>query len=287
MLPLKVWKSKIDWMGTLRCYHHLLLMTMMMMTAEEMMVGNLHRRPYLKSLKANVKLKDCWEDSIVQQGWDHQVLTSLRTLILIFLKEVLNTTPKGKPVMELSTWTMMVNGSNWMLVANPYRVDERGRRRISSTTRPSKYSPEEWRKISPDVRKSIAKAEEKKMEAEVEKKKSDALIKAREEKKKKKEDKKSSKSKPKDGGDDHITGVAKPQDHVRRGKCSSLVKRPQLPSGAGPTLVMKHFLHHPTLMSPLMTTSSSTGTNGLRSKVGVAQRLLGTTSTCMTLARGR
>ena len=46
---------------------------------------------------------------------------------------------------------------------HPYRVDERGRRRISSTTRPSKYSPEEWRKISPDVRKSIAKAEEKKM----------------------------------------------------------------------------------------------------------------------------
>ena len=35
---------------------------------------------------------------------------------------------------------------------HPYRIDERGRRRISSTTRPSKYSPEEWRKISPDVR---------------------------------------------------------------------------------------------------------------------------------------
>ena len=30
---------------------------------------------------------------------------------------------------------------------HPYRIDERGRRRISSTTRPSKYSPEEWRKI--------------------------------------------------------------------------------------------------------------------------------------------
>ena len=101
---------------------------------------------------------------------------------------------------------------------HPYQIDERGRRRISSTTRPSKYSPEEWRKISPDVRKSIAKAEEKKAEAEVEKKKSDALIKAREEKKKKKEDKKSSKSKPKGEGDDHITGVAKPQDHVCKGK---------------------------------------------------------------------
>ena len=105
---------------------------------------------------------------------------------------------------------------------HPYRIDERGRRRISSTTRPSKYSPEEWRKISPDVRKSIAKAEEKKAEAEVEKKKSDALIKAREEKKKKKEDKKSSKSKPKGEEDDHITGVAKPQDHVRKGKVFSV-----------------------------------------------------------------
>ena len=116
---------------------------------------------------------------------------------------------------------------------HPYRVDERGRRRISSTTRPSKYSPEEWRKISPDVRKSIAKAEEKKMEAEVEKKKSDALIKAREEKKKKKEDKKSSKSKPKDGGDDHITGVAKPQDHVRRGKVFQFGKTSSTPIGSG------------------------------------------------------
>ena len=101
---------------------------------------------------------------------------------------------------------------------HPYKVDERGRRRIPTTTRPSKYSPEEWRKMPHDVRKSIAKAEEKKVEAEVEKKKSDALIKAKEEKKKKKEEKKASKSKPKDDADDHVTGVAKPQDHVRRGK---------------------------------------------------------------------
>ena len=181
----------------------------------------------------------------------------------------------------------MVNGLNWMLVAIPYRIDERGRRRISSTTRPSKYSPEEWRKISPDVRKSIAKAEEKKAEAEVEKKKSDALIKAREEKKKKKEEKKSSKSKPKDEGDDHITGVAKPQDHVCKGKYFNLARRPQLPSGAGLTIVMKHFLHHPIPMFLPMTTLSSNGTSGLRLKVGVAQRLLGTMSTCMTLARER
>ena len=169
---------------------------------------------------------------------------------------------------------------------HPYRIDGRGRRRISSTTRPSKYSPEEWRKISPDVRKSIAKAEEKKAEAEVEKKKSDALIKAREEKKKK-EEKKSSKSKPKDEGDDHITGVAKPQDHVCKGKYFSLARRPQLPSGAGPTIVMKHFLHHPIPMSLPMTISSSNGTSGLRLKAGAAQRLLGTMNTCMTLARGR
>ena len=116
---------------------------------------------------------------------------------------------------------------------HPYRIDERGRRRIPSTTRPSKYSPEEWRKISPDVRKSIAKAEEKKAEAEVEKKKSDALIKAREEKKKKKEDKKSSKSKPKGEEDDHITGVAKPQDHVRKGKVFQFGKTSSTPIGSG------------------------------------------------------
>ena len=116
---------------------------------------------------------------------------------------------------------------------HPYRIDERGRRRISSTTRPSKYSPEEWRKISPDVRKSIAKAEEKKAEAEVEKKKSDALIKAREDKKKKKEDKKSSKSKPKGEEDDHITGVAKPQDHVRKGKVFQFGKTSLTPIGSG------------------------------------------------------
>ena len=116
---------------------------------------------------------------------------------------------------------------------HPYRIDERGRRRISSTTRPSKYSPEEWRKISPDVRKSIAKAEEKKAEAEVEKKKSDALIKAREDKKKKKEDKKSSKSKPKGEEDDHITGVAKPQDHVRKGKVFQFGNTSLTPIGSG------------------------------------------------------
>ena len=116
---------------------------------------------------------------------------------------------------------------------HPYRIDERGRRRISSTTRPSKYSPEEWRKMSPDVRKGIAKAEEKKVEAEVEKKKSDALIKAREEKKKKKEEKKSSKSKPKSEEDDHITSVAKTQDHVRRGKVFQFGKTSLTPTGSG------------------------------------------------------
>ena len=113
---------------------------------------------------------------------------------------------------------------------HPYRIDERGRRRISSTTRPSKYSPEEWRKMSPDVRKGIAKAEEKKAEAEVERKKSDA--KSREEKQKKKEEKKSSKSESKEGDDDHITGVAKPQDHVRRGKVFQFGKTSSTPIGS-------------------------------------------------------
>ena len=115
---------------------------------------------------------------------------------------------------------------------HPYRVDERGRRRISSTTRPSKYSPEEWRKMSHDVRKGIAKAEEKKIEAEVEKKKSDALIKAREDKKKKKEEKKRLKLKPKDDDEDHITGVAKPQDHVCRGKVFRYGKTSSSPTGS-------------------------------------------------------
>ena len=114
---------------------------------------------------------------------------------------------------------------------HPYRIDERGHRRISSTTRPSKYTPEEWRKMSPDVRKGIAKAEEKKTEAELEKKKSEALIKAREEKKKKKEERKSSSSKAKKGDDDHITGVAKPQDHVCRGKVFQFGKTSSTPIG--------------------------------------------------------
>ena len=170
---------------------------------------------------------------------------------------------------------------------HPYRIDERGRRRISSTTRPSKYSPEEWRKISPDVRKSIAKAEEKKAEAEVEKKKSDALIKAREEKKKKKEEKKSSKSKPKDEGDDHITGVAKPQDHVCKGKVFQFGKTSSTPIGSGTNY------SHETLSSSSDTDVPADDDfiiewdDGLRLKVGAAQRLLGTMSTCMTLARER
>ena len=52
---------------------------------------------------------------------------------------------------------------------HPYRIDERGFRRISTTPRPSKYTLDEWRKMSPTVRKGIAKAEEKKIEAEKEK----------------------------------------------------------------------------------------------------------------------
>ena len=127
--------------------------------------------------------------------------------------------------------------------------------------------------MSPDVRKGIAKAEEKKAEAEVEKKKSDALIKAREEKKKKKEEKKSSKSKPKEGDDDHITGVAKPQDHARRGKVFQFGKTSSTPIGSRTNADYgAYYLPHPTLTSPLMTISSSIGTNGLRLKVGVAQK---------------
>ena len=169
---------------------------------------------------------------------------------------------------------------------HPYRIDERGRRRIPSTTRPSKYSPEEWRKISPDVRKSIAKAEEKKAEAEVEKKKSDALIKAREEKKKK-EDKKSSKPKPKGEEDDHITGVAKPQDHVRKGKVFQFGKTSLTPIGSGNNTSHEALSSSSDTDVPADDDFLMIGTSGLRLKVGAAQRLLGTMSTCMTLARGR
>ena len=125
---------------------------------------------------------------------------------------------------------------------HPYRIDERGRRRILSSTRPSKYTPDEWRRMPPDVRKGIAKAEEKKTEAEMEKKKSEAMIKASEERAKKKEEKKkskeekkssSSKKKKKDDDDDHIAGVAKPQDHVRRGKVFQYGKISSIPSGKG------------------------------------------------------
>ena len=124
---------------------------------------------------------------------------------------------------------------------HPYRIDERGFRRISGTPRPSRYTPAEWQKMSPDVRKGIAKAEEKKTEAQMERKKSEAKIKEsedrmkkREEKKKAKAEKKSSSSgKKKDG--DHETGVAKPQDHVRRGKESQYGKVSPIPHGKGTT----------------------------------------------------
>jgi hypothetical protein len=121
--------------------------------------------------------------------------------------------------------------------------------------------------MSPDVRKGIAKAEEKKTEAELEKKKSEALIKAREEKKKKKEEKKSSSSKAKKDDDDHITGVAKPQDHVRRGKVFQFGKTSSSPIGNGTCLL--------------------NGMNGLRLKRDEAQRLLGTMTMCMTSTRER
>ena len=80
---------------------------------------------------------------------------------------------------------------------HPYRIDERGFRRISTTPRPSKYTPDEWRKMSPTVRKGIAKAEEKKVEAEEEKKKSEAKIKESEERAKRKEEKKKRRKKKK------------------------------------------------------------------------------------------
>ena len=122
---------------------------------------------------------------------------------------------------------------------HPYRIDERGFRRISTTPRPSKYTPDEWRKMSPTVRKGIAKAEEKKIEAEKEKKKSDAKIKESEERAKRKEEKKKekeakkAKSSKKDDKDDHVSGVAMSQDYVRRGKVFQYGKGSTSPVGRG------------------------------------------------------
>ena len=68
------------------------------------------------------------------------------------------------------------------------------------------------------MRKSIAKAEEKKAEAEVEMKKSEAKVKERDERVKAREKKKSSEASKKDKKDEHDIGVAKCHDHVRHGK---------------------------------------------------------------------
>ena len=120
---------------------------------------------------------------------------------------------------------------------HPYRIDERGFRRISTTPRPSKYTPDEWRKMSPTVRKGIAKAEEKKIEAEEEKKKIDAKIKESEARAKKKAEKKKekvekkSKSSKKSDKDDHVSGVAMPQDHIRKGKIIQYGKGVSSPIG--------------------------------------------------------
>ena len=119
---------------------------------------------------------------------------------------------------------------------HPYRIDERGFRRISTTPRPSKYTPDEWRKMSPTVRKGIAKAEEKKIEAEEEKKKSDAKIKESEERAKRKEEKRREKEAKKAKSskkDDHVSGVAMSQDYVRRGKVFQYGKRAVSPVGRG------------------------------------------------------
>ena len=124
---------------------------------------------------------------------------------------------------------------------HPYRIDECGFRRISGTPRPSKCTPKEWQKMSLDVRRGIAKAEEKKNEAELERKKSLAKIKESEDRMKKREDKKkakaekksSSSGKKKDG--EHETGVAEPQDHVRRGEIFQSDKMSSIPAGKGTT----------------------------------------------------
>ena len=138
--------------------------------------------------------------------------------------------------------------------------DERGFRRISTTPRPSKYTPDEWRKMSPTVRKGIAKAEEKKIEAEKEKKKSDAKIKESEERAKRKEEKKKekeakkAKSSKKDDKDDHVSGVAMSQDYVRRGKVFQYGKGSVSPVGRGSLPLLHVIQTYQTLMYLMMMT---------------------------------
>ena len=177
---------------------------------------------------------------------------------------------------------------------HPYRIDERGFRRISTTPRPSKYTPDEWRKMSPTVRKGIAKAKEKKAEAEEEKKKSEAKIKEseerakkREEKKKAKEDRKSSSSKKKDDDED-IVGVAKPQDLVRRGeKYSTMVKGPVPPTGDG-LLPPEQMIQICRILTYLeMKTSSLIGTSGPKWRKDEVRRLHGILTMCMTSTKGK
>ena len=73
--------------------------------------------------------------------------------------------------------------------------------------------------------------ERKKSEAKI--KESEDRMKKREEKRKAKAEKKSSSSGKKD--DDHETGVAKPQDHVCRGKIFQYGKMSPVPNGKGTT----------------------------------------------------
>ena len=143
----------------------------------------------------------------------------------------------------------------------------------------------------PDLRKGIAKAEEKKTEAEMERKKSEAKIKEsedrmkkREEKKKAKADKKSSSSGKKKKDDDHETGVAKPQDHVCRGKIFQYGKVSLFPTGKG---LLPPLLICLTLTSLKMMISLWNGMNGPRSKEDEVRRPHGTMIMCMTSTRER
>eukprot|EP00435_Cladocopium_sp_Y103_P066721 s243_g29.t1 len=125
---------------------------------------------------------------------------------------------------------------------HPYRIDERGFRRISGTPRPSRYTPTEWQKMAPDVRKGIAKAEEKKAEADLERKKSEARIKESEDRKKAKEKKKAEKEEKRSSGsskrkDDHPASVAKSQDHICRGKVFQYGRKHFTSTGSGASVM--------------------------------------------------
>eukprot|EP00435_Cladocopium_sp_Y103_P013926 s811_g3.t1 len=161
---------------------------------------------------------------------------------------------------------------------HPYRIDERGFRRISGTPRPSRYTPTEWQKMAPDVRKGIAKAE-RKAKRESRRVKIERKPRRRRRQRKKRRDL---------------------QDPERRGmtiqrvwpshkityvmeKCFSMAESTLLPPG----VVHRSCLIPPTLTFLPTMISLWSGMSGLKWRTEEDQRLLGMMRMLMTSHKGR